>query len=55
MKVHVISARRDHIELDKDFNLDLRHDVLTGPAHPHAVIDLPVATSSWNYRRHGRL
>jgi hypothetical protein len=41
MKVHVINAHRDHIELDKNFNLDLRHDVPTGPAHPHAAIVLP--------------
>jgi selenium-binding protein 1 len=40
MKVHVINVSRDHMELDKNFNLDLSHDVSTGPAHPHAVIPL---------------
>jgi hypothetical protein len=41
MKVHVIDVHRDSIELDKNFNLDLSHDVATGPARPHAVIVLP--------------
>lgn len=41
MKVHVINVFRDHLELDKDFNLDFSHDILTGPAHPHGVVLLP--------------
>ncbi len=41
MKVHVIDIYKDHLELDKNFNLDLSHDVATGPARPHAVIVLP--------------
>jgi hypothetical protein len=40
MKVHVIDIHKDHLELDKDFNLDFSHDVATGPARPHAVIVL---------------
>lgn len=41
MKVHVINVSRDHMELDKRFDLDFSHDVSTGPAHPHALIVLP--------------
>jgi hypothetical protein len=41
MKVHVINVSRDHLELDKRFDLDFSHDVASGPAHPHAVIPLP--------------
>jgi hypothetical protein len=41
MKVHVIDIYKDHLDLDKNFNLDLSHDVATGPARPHAVIVLP--------------
>ena len=41
MKVHVINISRDHMELDKHFDLDFSHDVATGPAHPHALIVLP--------------
>jgi hypothetical protein len=41
MKVHVIDIYKDHLDLDKNFNLDLSHDVPTGPARPHAVIVLP--------------
>jgi hypothetical protein len=41
MKVHVINVFRDHMELDKRFDLDFSHDVSNGPAHPHALIVLP--------------
>jgi hypothetical protein len=41
MKVNVINVFRDHMELDKRFDLDFSHDVSTGPAHPHALIVLP--------------
>ncbi|HWW88325.1 MAG TPA: selenium-binding protein SBP56-related protein [Vicinamibacterales bacterium] len=39
-KIHVINVSGDHLELDRDFDLDFNRDISTGPARPHGVIML---------------
>jgi selenium-binding protein 1 len=39
-KIHVIDVHRNHLALDRDFNVDFDRDISTGPARPHGVVML---------------
>jgi hypothetical protein len=47
-KIHVINVTRDHLELDRDFDVDFDRDISAGPARPHGVAMLPARNGCAN-------
>jgi hypothetical protein len=40
-KIHVLEVSREHLRLDRRFDLDFNRDIATGPARPHGIVILP--------------
>ncbi|HKA54692.1 MAG TPA: hypothetical protein VKJ47_13620, partial [Candidatus Binatia bacterium] len=36
-KIHVLTVRRERLDLDPSFDLDFDRDIGTGPARPHGL------------------